>query len=69
MARRKHEPNQAEETLHEIEESFDRLAGWVSENRLLLLAVAIGILGIALGTDLWAGYQQRSGNAGAEALA
>lgn len=69
MARRKHEPNQAEETLHEIEESFDRLARWVSENRIVLLAIAIAILGVALGSDLWAGYQARSGSAGAEALA
>ncbi len=69
MARRRDEPNQAEETLHEIEESFDRMAGWVSENRILLGVAAVAILAIALGTDLYSGYADRSEQEGASALA
>lgn len=69
MARRRNEPNQAEETLHEIEESFDRLARWVSENRIALAIATAAILGVALGADLYAGYEARSEAAGAAALA
>jgi hypothetical protein len=66
---RRHETSQADETLHEIEEGFDRLAAFVVRHRAALAIAASAILAVALGADLLRGYRARSGEAAAEALA
>jgi len=67
LARRQHNP--ADETLHEIEEGFDRLARWASEHRIGLAAAALAILGMALALDLYRGWNEQSTEAAAAALA
>jgi predicted negative regulator of RcsB-dependent stress response len=69
VARRREKPNQADETLHEIEESFDRLAKWVSEQRIALAIAVAAILAMALGLDLYGSHRTRLEEAGAAALA
>ncbi|MBW2313416.1 MAG: hypothetical protein JRH10_04420 [Deltaproteobacteria bacterium] len=68
MARRK-EPNQADETLHQIEESFDKVAHWVSEKRIPLAIAAAVILAVAAGSDMLRSQRASAGNEGAAALA
>ena len=70
MARQsRHQPNQAEETLHEIEESFDKLAAFVSDNRIVVFAVAGAILLAALGYDRYEAFQVGKADRAAAALA
>ncbi|HKJ25785.1 MAG TPA: hypothetical protein VKB65_13245, partial [Myxococcota bacterium] len=63
------EQNQADETLHQIEEGFDHMAHWVSENRVVLGAVVAAVLVLALGADLYRGHRDSEGEAAAAALA
>jgi hypothetical protein len=66
---RRHEENPADEALHQIEESFDRVSHWVSTNRVPLAIVAAVILVVAAGSDLYRTYRDRSSEEAAEALA
>jgi hypothetical protein len=66
---RHQEPNQADEALHQIEESFDKVAHWASENRVWLAIVAAAVLAVAAGADLYRGHRAEVSNEAAEALA
>jgi hypothetical protein len=66
---RRHESSQADQTLHEIEEGFDRLAAFVVRNRVALTIGVAVVLAAALGADLLRGHRERSNEAGAQALA
>lgn len=68
MARRQ-QTNQAEETLHEIEEGFDHFAAWVGKNRVALTVAAVVVLAVAAGADLYRGHRARTSDRAAEALA
>ena len=68
MARRQ-QPSQADETLHEIEEGFDRLAAFVVRNRVALAIGVAAVLALALGTDLYRSYREGRAQQAAEALA
>lgn len=58
MARKKHHPDSAAQTLDLIESRGDQLARWVAENRVLVLGVAAGIL-VAAGIWGLASQQMR----------
>ena len=63
MARRKRpkpQPNSAAQTLDALETTGDRLANWISENPLPILAVGVGILVIA---GIWAVFSQEDNEA------
>jgi len=66
---RRQEPSQADQTLQEIEEGFDRLAAFVVRNRVALAAGVVAVLVVALGADLLRSHRERSNEAGAQALA
>jgi len=66
---RRQETNQADETLHQIEESFDRVAHWVSARRIPLAAAALAILALAAGSDLYHDRRSAGDDEAAEALA
>ncbi len=44
MAKKKHQPESAAQTLSEIETRGDRLAEWISDNPVLILGTALGLL-------------------------
>ena len=66
---RHHETNQADETLHQIEESFDRVAHWVSARRIPLALAALLVLAVAAGSDLYQERRSAGDDEAAEALA
>ncbi|MEE3326990.1 MAG: hypothetical protein VX252_06640 [Myxococcota bacterium] len=63
MARRKRpkqQPNSAAQTLDALESRGDRMASWIAENPLPILAVGVGILVIA---GLWGVFSQEDNQA------
>jgi predicted negative regulator of RcsB-dependent stress response len=66
---RHQESNQAEETLHQIEEGFDKLAHWTSENRVVLAIVVGVVLLAAAGADLYRSHRESAGDEASAALA
>jgi len=66
---RRRETNQADETLHQIEESFDRVAHWVSTQRVPLALAALLVLAVAGGSDLYRDRRSAGDDEAAEALA
>lgn len=68
MARRQ-EPNQADETLHQIEESFDKVAHWASTYRVPLALIAFLVLAVAAGADFYRTHRAETNDEAAEALA